>query len=196
MATARDLNYKITSLTNMQKVMSAMNMIASTKLRKLLIRHPALVQFERLVNNIRDDIINGLSSLNNPLMRPAEKLRKIHIVAFTADKGLCGSHNSSVLKALAKKVETLNQKGISADITCIGGRARSLCRRREFNVRHGIDSGEQHISDEAIREIGADIIKRITDREIDQVLLIYNHFVSTLVQKTQEVQAFPLAKRS
>jgi len=196
MATARDLSYKITSLTNMQKVMSAMNMIASTKLRKLLIRQPVLVQFEKLVNSIRDDILASLSSINSPLIRHTGKLRKLHIVAFSADKGLCGSHNSSILKTLARTVETESQKGVSVNITCIGGRVRNLCRRREFNVIHGIDSSDQHISDEVLREIAADIIKRISNGEIDKVLMIYNHFESTLIQKTQEIQIFPLTSNA
>ncbi|MFO7936894.1 MAG: ATP synthase F1 subunit gamma [Kiritimatiellia bacterium] len=196
MATARDLNNKIASLTNMQKVMSAMNMIASTKLRKLIIRHPALVQFERMINNIRDDIASGLNSFNSPLLRSVRKVRKIHIVAYTADKGLCGSHNSSVLKTLARTVKTQSQKGVSMDITCIGGRARNFCRKREFNIRQEIDSSEQHISDEALREIATDIVQRIAENEVDKVILIYNHFVSTLVQKTQEVQVLPFVTDS
>lgn len=192
MATARDLSYKIASLTNMQKVMSAMNMIASTKLRKLLLRQPALVEFEKLVNSVGSDIISGVRTLESPLIQPVEKVRNLHIVVFSADKGLCGSHNSSIQKTLAKTVEIESKKGVSVDITCIGGRARSFCRRREFTVIHGIDSSDQHISDEVLREIAADIIRRISNGELDKVLMIYNHFKSTLVQETEEMQVLPL----
>lgn len=196
MATARDLSYKIASLSNMKKVMSAMNMIASTKLRKLLFRQPALEKFSKAVDAVRDDIALGLSSSKGPLLNKPENIKNIHIIAFSADKGLCGSHNSSVLKALAKTITSEDQRGVAVDVTCIGARARNLCRRQEFNVCHGIDSNERHISDEALREIAADIIKRISQGEIDEVIMIYNHFVSTLMQETKQVQIFPLLQES
>jgi len=196
MATARDLSYKITSLTNMQKVMSAMNMIASTKLRKLLIRLPALDQFSHAVDSIGQVIAAGLSSSTSPFIHRPGKIEKTHIVAITADKGLCGSHNSSVLKALTKTIETANHGGTATDVTCIGARAGNLCRKRNYTICHAIDSNERHISDAALREITADIIRRIQLGEVNQIVLIYNHFVSTLVQQTRQVQIFPLQQAS
>jgi len=195
MATARDLSYKITSLSNMQKVMSAMNMIASTKLRKIMIRQPALKQFNSMVDSIGADIISGLKSFESPLIHEPHTIKNMHIVVITADKGLCGSHNSSVLKALVKTLQEENQRGVAVDITCIGARAKKLCRRLDFKVCHAIDSNEQHISDAALREIAYKIVKRVNRGEIDKVVLVYNHFVSTLVQKTQQLQILPLIQK-
>ena len=176
----------------MQKVMSAMNMIASTKLRKLLMRQPVLKQFSTLVDSIGDDLISGLRSFESPLIHAPDKIRNSHIIVITADKGLCGSHNSSVLRALTKTWQEENQQGVAVDLTCIGARARNLCRRRDFKVCHGIDSNEQHISDTVLREIAFEIVERVKRGEVDKVVIIYNHFVSTLVQKTQQLQIFPL----
>lgn len=192
MATARDLSYKIASLSNMKKVMNAMNMIASTKFRKLMTRLPAMTQFRKSVDGIKDDIASGLGSSNSPLLHEPEKTENIHIIIFTADKGLCGSHNSSVLKVLAKTIKKKNVKGVKVDVTCIGARARNFCRRQEFEVIYGIDSNAQHISDHALREIAEKTIKRITEGEVDKVIMIYNHFRSTLLQETKQIQIFPL----
>ena len=194
MATARDLSYKIASLTNMKKVMNAMNMIASTKFRKLSTRLPAMVKFRDAVDGIKNDIASGLSSSESPLLCEPEETRKIHFIVFTADKGLCGAHNSSVLKALAKAIKKENVKGVSADVTCIGARARNFCRRQEFETIHEIDSNEKHISDQALREIAEKTIARLMQGEVDKIIMIYNHFVSTLLQETQQMQIFPLTQ--
>jgi len=196
MATARDLSYKITSLTNMQKVMSAMNMIASTKLRKLLIRQPALQEFSNAVDSVGNEIAAGLSSAASPFIHQPKKIEHLHIIAITADKGLCGSHNSSILKALSKTIETANHGGTMTDVTCIGARAGNLCRRRNYTIYHAIDSNDRHISDAVLREISDGIVKRIIQGEINRVEIIYNHFVSTLVQKTTQAQIFPMRQPS
>ena len=196
MATARDLSYKITSLTNMQKVMSAMNMIASTKLRKLLIRLPALQQFREAVDTIGNAVVGGVSSMASPFINQPKKCAHLHLIAITADKGLCGSHNSSILKALSKTVETANHGGIATDVTCIGARAGNLCRRRNYTIYHAIDSNERHISDAVLREITEGLVKRVLQGEINRVEIIYNHFVSALVQKTTQLQIFPMQQQS
>ncbi|MDA3925819.1 MAG: ATP synthase F1 subunit gamma [Kiritimatiellae bacterium] len=192
MATARDLSYKIASLTNMQKVMNAMNMIASTKFRKLMMRMPAMEKFRNTVGIIRDDITSGLGSSTSAIIYQPEKVKNIHVIVFTADKGLCGSHNSSVLKALIKIFADENRKGVALDVTCIGARARNLCRKQNFKVCDEINSNEQHISDHALREIATKTIKRISEGEIDKVIIIHNHFVSTLLQQTKQLQIFPM----
>ena len=194
MATARDLSYKIASLSNMKKVMNAMNMIASTKFRKLMTRLPAMEKFRDAVDGIKDDIASGLNSSSSPLLHEPEKIKKIHFIVFTADKGLCGSHNSSVLKVLAKSIKKENRQGVAVDVTCIGARARNLCRRQELETCFEIDSNEQHISAHALREIADKITRRITQGEVDKVIMIYNHFVSTLLQETKQIQIFPLTQ--
>jgi len=192
MATARELNNKIASLQNMQKVMSAMNMIASTKLRKLLGKQAALAQFSLSVDTIGDAIASTLNASESQLSGISKNCNRIHLIVISADKGLCGSHNSSVLKAMAKTIEKEKKNGIAADVTCIGIRAATFCRRHDYEILNSIDSNERHISDAALREITAKLIQRIEKGEINRVILVHNHFVSTLVQQTRQIELFPI----
>jgi F-type H+-transporting ATPase subunit gamma len=192
MATIRELNNRIASLENMQKVMSAMNMIASTKLRRLLSRYEALEKFSRAVDTAGEAIASSLAGSESRYAGAGKPSGRIHLVAISADKGLCGSHNSSVLKTLARIIEEEKKQGVRADVSCIGIRAATFCRRHDYEVVHAIDSNERHISDAALREIAADLISRIEKGAIDRIVLVHNHFISTLVQEPLLVDIFPI----
>ena len=94
MSNIRDLGQKINSLQNMQKVMRAMNMISSIKLRKIYASQAALSLFNKSVDNLTNEINTAMSDSSHPLIKGYKDVNKAHIVIFTADKGLCGTHNS------------------------------------------------------------------------------------------------------
>ncbi|RLD15648.1 hypothetical protein DRI50_03770, partial [candidate division KSB1 bacterium] len=100
MANLKDLNSRISTLRNMQKVMRAMNMIASVKLRKLFRMQRALFFFEKSLKSITADMHNAFKNSEFHLISGFENVKKVHVIIFTADKGLCGSHNSSAQKKL------------------------------------------------------------------------------------------------
>ena len=128
MANIKDLSGRISTLKNMQKVMRAMNMIATIKLRKLFRLQPALSLFEPLTEKIAGDIHAAGARFSHPIAGGRDKVAKVHLIVFTADKGLCGPHNSSVHKALDIFVLNKTNKNIAVEVTCVGKRGASHCK--------------------------------------------------------------------
>ncbi|HBE02123.1 MAG: ATP synthase F1 subunit gamma [Spirochaetes bacterium GWF1_41_5] len=189
MANSRELRQKVSSLRGMQKVMRAMNMIATIKLRKLSSLQAPLAFFENTVNSILNSMPGTLSSANHPLFHGNPQARKTHIVIFTADKGLCGSHNSSVHRALDGYIAAQgNAKEI--EITCIGGKGKNFCRRKGYNVFFHMDAGSS--GTKQLQGLSSLIGERFLKGEIEHAALIYNKYISVIHQQTLTVRLLPL----
>jgi len=192
MANVRDLSRKIYSLRNMQKVMRAMNMIASTKFRKISYLQDSLKFFNEKVEELEKDIILSFKNKGYIEIDGYDEVKKIEIVTFTADRGLCGAHNSSVLKAADFMVETNLNNGIEAEFTSIGRKGAAFCRRNNFRIYHQTEISEKVLTDSALRNIADSLIGRFYSGEIQEIYFIYNEFVSTLLQSTKAVRVLPL----
>ncbi len=191
MSNVRDLGQKINSLKNMQKVMRAMNMISSIKLRKIYAAQAALGEFNKSVDSILDQLISVLDSSDNSLVKGYRDVSKAHIIIFTADKGLCGTHNSSVQKALSALIKENNNKSIDSDVSCIGNKGAGYCKHKDYDIFQQSEISEKVFTMEQLHIISDKIFNRFIGNEIQKLYVIGNIFHSTLHQETATVQLFP-----
>ena len=130
MSNIRDLSRKINSLQNIQKVTRAMNMIASIKLKKLYEVQGPLELFNKKTDEMKNYILSSLNDLTHHVADGYEDVKKVHLVMFTADKGLCGKHNSSVLNSIYKFTKELsgspNSRKLSGMRSLLTGFSRCL----------------------------------------------------------------------
>lgn len=192
MASARDLNRKIASLRNMQKVMSAMNMIASTKLRKQLKPYEALVSFGESFLDISRKAALALRETSHPAVVGYGRVRKKHAIAITGDRGLCGSHNSSITREIMVAVKEYEDKNCTASFCCIGSKGADFCRRKELETLVSEEISSKKLSDKRLHEIADTITAKFVNNEIHEVEIIYNHFISTLKQETRRIAILPM----
>ena len=191
MSNVRDLGQKINSLKNMQKVMRAMNMISSIKLRKIYAVQAALAEFNKSVDSLPGQLISTLKSTDTPLVNGYNEISKAHILIFTADKGLCGTHNSSVHKALSALIKENNDKDIESDVSCIGNKGASYCKHKGYNIFQQSEISEKVFTMDQLHIISDKIFDRFIGNEIQKLYVIGNIFHSTLHQETSTIQLFP-----
>jgi F-type H+-transporting ATPase subunit gamma len=192
MANIKDLKRRIASLKNMQKVMGAMNMIASIKLRKLFALQGGLRSFEQALEAVARDIGRSLDRASHPALGGYPQLRSAHAVVFTADKGLCGAHNNNVQKAVDALAERLSREGIAIDFTCVGTKGAGLCRRRGYRVAWETAIGERELEMSALLAAAERAYERFLSGELQQIFLVYNRFVTTIHQETETSRVLPL----
>ena len=192
MANVKDLNRKISSLQNMQKVTRAMNMIATIKLRKLFSLQDSLMQFSTAVEEIVTDIRSALAGSGHPVAKGYDDCETENVVVFSADKGLCGSHNNSISKALALHIESLKARGITADVTSFGLKGTSFCRRKGYALYHQTEINDRSLTTDDLKKIAHKLYKRYRAGEIQSISLVYNRFINTLQQQTVFQPVLPL----
>lgn len=191
MSNIRDLGGKINSLKNMQKVMRAMNMISSIKLRKLYTLQDSLTLFSRSVDKIYLEAARVLADSSSPLAAGYKDITRVHIVMFTADKGLCGTHNSSIQKAVSQLIEENKNSGIELDVTCIGNKGINFCKRKGYEIYQQSEIGERVFNKEQLKIFSDNIMERFLNNEVQKVVVIGNMFYSTLHQETETKQILP-----
>jgi len=191
MANLRDLKGRISTLKNMQKVMRAMSMIATIKMRKLFRLQSSLTLFERSIEHISCDINKALKYSSTTLITGYKKVKKAHVIIFTADKGLCGSHNSSALKVLDVFVKNNTSNNVEVDITCVGNRGANYCKRKEYDIFQQVEINDRVLNAASVKQLASKILKRFLDNEIQEIHLIANYFISTLHQDTVVARLIP-----
>lgn len=193
MSNVRDIGRKIQSLKNMQKVTRAMNMISSIKLKKYLAMQKAADSFLEATDSICKQIVSNLRTSNHSAVHGYSTINKVHSIVFSADKGLCGTHNNSVLKSADKFIHTMKRKGITVECTCLGIKAMNHARREEWEVSRTEEMNERTITAEVLHSIADEIYEKFNKGDIQQVWIFGNIFKSTLHQDTEQKPVLPLS---
>ena len=190
MASIKELKLKINSLKNTGKITKAMKMIAAVKLRKA---HLAVVAVKPYVTHLRGLFNKVLASTDvvNPLSVPRNKVKKVHLLIFTSDRGLCGAFNNNIIKETLKFIEEQKKRECEVILSYAG--------------KHGFNYFEKKITsakfyEEAVKLGSYDIAQKISDdllaefqsEEFDEVYLLYNHFKSAISQIPRIDKLFPV----
>lgn len=197
MATSmRAVKLRITATKKTSQITKAMNMISASKLKNAE-RHikdyrPFLEKIEEILANIMQDQ-QALSDVDSIFLKPRE-IKKICYIVISSDKGLAGAFNINVLKKLKKNIEEL-PKGIDYTVASIGLKSFNFVVKNNYNkfnekpifIR---DDVEFHEMTEFIRSIVVGYILG----SFDEVRVIYNHYINTLIQNVKVSKLLPIVE--
>ncbi|MCK5843701.1 MAG: F0F1 ATP synthase subunit gamma, partial [Victivallales bacterium] len=182
MAGKRDLLRKVSSLKNTEKITSAMKMIASTKLQRM---QRALVETKPFGDaleemNARLGAFEAEDDSPNAVPLPKGFSGKLHIILFTGDRGLCGSFNSAAQKTAAAIIDGFKLENYS--ITAYGAKGIKFCKSRDLVVGDRIAPLPKVPKLVDTAEKAKEMLDGLSDGRFDEVLLVYNRYISTLEQ--------------
>ena len=131
MPNLQDLKLRISSVKSTQKITSAMKMVAAAKLRKAQEQaeasRPYAQRMERMLDALA--LAAGRSPGGSALLAGTGRDQVHLLVVATADRGLCGGFNSSIVKSARQRIDALLREGREVKILCIGRKGRDLLRR-------------------------------------------------------------------
>jgi F-type H+-transporting ATPase subunit gamma len=182
MAGKRDLLRKISSLKNTEKITSAMKMIASTKLLKMQNALAASKPFGDALEELNVKLGVFAPEADSPTELPLPKnfSGKLHIVLFTGDRGLCGAFNSSVQKITAAIIDGFQPETCS--ITVYGAKGAKFCETRGLPATEVVTPLPKNPTPADTNAKAYDLLKGLRTGRYEEVLLVFNRFVSTLEQ--------------
>lgn len=186
MPSTRDIRRRIKSVKNTSQITRAMQMVAASKMRKA--QQSALNgrPYARLMNEVLSEVTLLAGDFTHPLMEKRE-VRKRGVIIVSTDKGLCGALNTNLLREAAKfdKQTTIYITAGRKASTFIARTKRQLSA--EFTYKDAPLFGEAR----AISRFARDLF---INGEVDQVDIIFTHFISTLSQKPESVQLLPVSE--
>jgi F-type H+-transporting ATPase subunit gamma len=190
-----DIRRRVRAVKSTQQITKAMKMVAASRLRRAQerIQHarPFAVQMRRVLNSLAARVDPSVHPLLDDRAVPKAGGRALLLVV-TADRGLCGSFNTNVIKASGTFIT--ESAGRQVALGLIGRRGRDFFARRGFEVRYEQVNLFAHLKYENAQEIAAAAIAAFTNGEVDSVYLAYNEFRSVMVQQVVVEQVLPIPR--
>jgi F-type H+-transporting ATPase subunit gamma len=190
-----DIRRRIRAVKSTQQITKAMKMVAASRLRRAQerIQHarPFAVQMRRVLNSLAARVDPSVHPLLDDRAVPKAGGRALLLVV-TADRGLCGSFNTNVIKASGNFIT--ESAGRQVALGLIGRRGRDFFARRGFEVRYEQVNLFAHLKYENAQEIAAAAIAAFTNGEVDSVYLAFNEFRSVMVQHVVVEQVLPIPR--
>lgn len=195
MPSLKDLKNRINSVKSTRKITKAMQMVAAAKLRRAQESAEAARPYSERMNGVLANIASG--NMENPeapkLLRGTGSDARNLLVVCTAERGLCGGFNSSIVKRTRLHIAELQRAGKSFKILCVGRKGREALKREfgDYFVDPVSLEGVKKISYDNADEVGKRVLGAYAADEYDVVTLFYSEFRSVLVQEPQAHQLIP-----
>ena len=141
MASLKDMRVRIASTKATQKITKAMQMVAASKLRRAQVAAEAARPYAERMDKVLGNIAVSVAGLDSaPALLRGTGADKTHLlVVCTAERGLCGGFNSSIVRLAREKINALNAAGKTVKILCVGRKGADQLRRqlRAAQLRRG-----------------------------------------------------------
>ena len=197
MPSLKDLKIRIDSVKSTRKITKAMQMVAAAKLRKAQEAaergRPYAEKMRSIVSNLASSVKNIAE--DNKFLGDGRNSDKYLLIVATAERGLCGGFNSSIVKLAKSRISELVNQNKEIKILTIGKKGREQLNR-EFEtlfIGHVDLSNEKNITIDTARKISTDIIARFEDGEFEVAEIFYNKFASVISQIPSSYRLLPVA---
>jgi F-type H+-transporting ATPase subunit gamma len=188
-----DMRRRIRAVKSTQQITKAMKMVAASKLRRAHEKVIATRPYAREARRVLESIAARVDSTSHPLLtkRPGAETGATLLVVITADRGLCGSFNTNVIKATGAFLRENPGRPVSFGL--VGRKGRDMLGRRGIPVRFEHVNLPKNIVFAEAEAVAAPAVQEFLEGKVDSVHLIYNEFKSVIQQKLVVEQLLPLA---
>ena len=189
-----DLRRRIRAVKSTQQITKAMKMIAASRLKRAQDRVIAARPFAQRMLRVLNGLVSRVDQDAHPLLRiPDTGSARPLLIVITADRGLCGSFNSNVIKAAGQFI--LNEApGRDIALGLVGRKGRDFFRRRGFDVRYEAVGIFQKMTFADAIEIADAAIEDFTSGAASSVYLVYNEFKSVMTQRIVVERLLPIPR--
>lgn len=189
MATLRDIQKRIASVKNTEQITRAMYMVSAAKLRRAQMAAESSRPYAEALGATISDLAARVSG-NHPLLT-VRPVKKVEIVLFTSDRGLCGGFNANLIRTAERFIREQCGEFEQIEVSVVGKRAADYFKRRKRPVRKATTNLLRTVGYDLARNIADDLTERFLSGEVDAVYLIYAVFKSALTQTPTLVQLLP-----
>lgn len=191
MAVGKEIKNKIGSVQNTQKITSAMQMVAASKMRRTQDQMAQGKPYAEKIRSVIGHLANSNPEYKHSYMESRD-VKRVGYLVVSSDRGLCGGLNVNLFRPLLKEMAEWHGKGIEVDLGLIGKKAVSFFRSVGGNVISTVtDIGESPTLNELIGGTKV-MLDAYEEGKIDRLFIVYNEFVNTMTQEPTITQLLPL----
>lgn len=191
MASGKEIRTKISSIKNTQKITSAMEMVAASKMRKAQDRMLLGKPYAKQIRGVIGHIANSTPEYRH-IYFDARPVKRVGYIVVSTDRGLCGGLNINAFKTTIASMKEFHDNKIEVDICVIGAKAAAFFNSYGGNVVAAVrDIGEAPQVSDVVGAVKV-MLEKFDNQEIDQLMIVGNTFVNTMTQQPEVEQLLPL----
>ncbi|MFL5953487.1 MAG: F0F1 ATP synthase subunit gamma [Gaiellaceae bacterium] len=194
MPSTQDLKRRVRSITNTRKVTKAMELVASARLRRSQMRIEAMRPYADRMLELMAGVSQAAGAVRLPLLERRENVEKVAVVPVTADRGLAGGFNAQVIRRALALMRELEADGKEVVWFSTGRKAASTLRFRRLNVAQSWVGFSERPSYHDAQTVAHAVSEAFVNHDVDRVIVVYNAFVSALVQKVTVRDLLPISQ--
>ncbi|MFI2811108.1 MULTISPECIES: F0F1 ATP synthase subunit gamma [Microbulbifer] len=193
MAGGKEVRTKIASIKSTQKITSAMEMVAASKMRKAQDRMALGRPYAQRIRAVIGHVANASAEYQHIYLQEREA-KRVGFILVSTDRGLCGGLNINMFKAAIRDMQAWSERGVDVEICAVGNKAASFFNTIGGKVVAALrDVGDNPQANKLIGSVKV-MMDRFAEGEIDRLFLVSNEFVNTMSQKPRVEQLLPLPK--
>ena len=186
MASLQDIRRRIKSVKSIQQITNAMNMVATSRLRKAKESAVANKPYADKMAQVVSDIAANAGDFTHPLLEARQEGKKL-ILVMASDKGLAGAYASNAFKEAVAGIEDKS----NTEIVAVGRKTDAFFKNRDYEVAKSYIGISERPSYDNAKEIAVDLISRFVSGEVKEISMVYTRFVSAISCVPETVQLLP-----
>jgi F-type H+-transporting ATPase subunit gamma len=186
---ARAVKRKIRSVGNIKKITRAMQMVSAAKLKKVQLRLMELRPYSDKIVEFMKGLAAQVGALDYPLFTPRPVVKTIGIVVVMADKGLCGSYNSNMMRHVQK---FLDSKKKPYKAIAIGKKAVDWFRKQGVELKAQYQGLPTDLPFSQIKSMAKTLVDLYESGEVDEVHLLFTRYMNAITFQPGDVKFLPI----
>jgi F-type H+-transporting ATPase subunit gamma len=192
MSGAKEIRTQIKSVNNTQKITTAMEMVAASKMRGAQQRMQSALPYAEKMRQVIGHLAQANPEYQHPFLERRDQVERVGFIIVSSDRGLCGGLNNNLFRSLIKELRSHEQSGKTVSLCTIGSKAIQFFSRLSAPVVAEVSQ----LGDSPSLQNLIGTVKVMMDQyekgEIDRVVIGYNRFVNTMTQAPIIEQLLPL----
>jgi len=190
MASGKEIRTQIKSVQNTQKITSAMEMVAASKMRKAQDRMSASRPYSNKMRQVISHLAYANTEYHHPYLLDRD-VKRVGYIVISSDRGLCGGLNNNLFKTTLGHMKEWNDKNVDVEFCTIGGKALAFFKRLGNLRAQATQLGDAPSLTDLIGTVKS-MLDAYNDGEIDRLYVVSNEFVNTMTQSPRVDQLLPI----
>ncbi len=188
----KEIRAKIGSVKSTQKITKAMQMVATSKMRRAQDRMRRARPYADKIRSVIGNLTQANPDYRHPFLQDRQDVKNVGVIVISSDRGLCGSLNVNIFKTALIAMREWQSKGAKISMCLIGAKASAFFRRLPNPVLANTQGlGDQPHMKDLIGTVKV-MLDAYKEGKIDRLLLVNSTFVNTMAQKPTALQLLPV----
>ena len=184
----QDIKRRIKSVSSTERITNSMKLVSAGKLRKAKAIFEKTNENSHFITNTIQELFNSGSEIPQEYLAGNREIKTTAYIVVTSGRGLCGGFNSNIIKEAQREIDADWEPPV---IVAVGSKGKEYFEKHGYEIHSSYLAPPESISFLEKKELSAPILEMYDNKEIDEVVLIYTSFISTMEQQVKNEVILP-----